>query len=84
MDKLVNELDWEGLKVSIPLQLPSHAESVIQRSLVDVILDFVVGRVWCNLRRPSVHNDIIGNSGSSDCNGPIIARIGILVRKPTE
>ena len=38
VDELVKELDWEGLKVSIPLQLAAHVESAIQRSLEGVML----------------------------------------------
>ena len=38
--RLVKELDCEGLKVAIPLQSLVHVESVIQRSLGDVISYF--------------------------------------------
>lgn len=39
MLKLVKELDCEGLKVLIPWQLLVHCESVIHRSLRNVISD---------------------------------------------
>jgi hypothetical protein len=39
VDKLVKELDCEGLKVLIPWQLVVHDESVIHRSLQSVISD---------------------------------------------